>query len=100
MSKPELVWEQKFNMAARAAAETVVEELRGGGGGPYDPGMEARIAKLESSVGHVERDVADLRVEARQLRADMRQDFRITWGGLMGVALGLAALMAKGFHWL
>ncbi|MBC7950298.1 MAG: hypothetical protein H7Z12_00570 [Rhodospirillaceae bacterium] len=62
--------------------------------------MEARIAKLEASVGHVERDVSDLRAEARQLRGDMRQDFRITWGGLICVALGLAALMAKGFHWI
>lgn len=46
------------------------------------------------------RDVADLRVETRQLRADMHQDFRITWAGILAVALGLAGLLAKGFHWL
>lgn len=48
----------------------------------------------------MERDVSDMRVELRQLRADQRADFRLTWGALIAIALGLAGLMAKGFGWL
>lgn len=51
-------------------------------------------------MSHLERDVADLRTEMRQLRTDQRSDFRLTWGALIGLGLGLAGLMAKGFHWL
>jgi len=40
-------------MAAQAGGEkgasVAIEKLRGGGAGPYDPGMDTRIAKLEGS---------------------------------------------------
>lgn len=70
----------------------------GDGGGTIDP-MEARVAKLEAAVTHIERDVADLRADMRLLRSDQRSDFRLTWGAVIAAALGLAGLMAKGFHW-
>jgi hypothetical protein len=50
--------------------------------------------------------LADLRNEVRETnrRADALRDavetnFRITFGALITTTLGLAALMAKGFHW-
>jgi hypothetical protein len=72
----------------------------GGHGGGDDRGMEARIARLEAATAHVEKDIGDVKTELRALRSDQRSDFRLTWGAVIAVALGLAALMAKGFGWL
>jgi len=41
-----------------------------------------------------------VKADVRGLRADARTDFRILFGAIIAVALGLAGLMAKGFHWL
>lgn len=71
-----------------------------GGGGPHDPGMEARVAKLESDVEYVKRDIAEIKSDLKDLRKDQQNDFRILFGALIFVALGLAGLLAKGFHWL
>ena len=35
--------------------------LAGGGSGPHDPGMEARLAKLESEVAHISEGVSEIR---------------------------------------
>ena len=70
------------------------------GGGPPDNGdMEARIAKLESAVDYVKRDITDIKLDLRDIKKDAREDFRILAGMLIAVAIGLAGLMAKGFHW-
>lgn len=70
------------------------------GRGGDDGGMEARIAKLESDVAHVQRDISDIKDDIREMKRDQRTDFRLTWGALIFVALGLAGLLAKGFKWL
>jgi len=62
--------------------------------------MEARVAKLESTTEYIQRDIAELKVDARELRQDLKTDFRILFGAIIAVALGLAGLMAKGFGWL
>jgi tetrahydromethanopterin S-methyltransferase subunit F len=62
--------------------------------------MEARIAKLEAAVSHIERDVSELRQDVREIKRDQRADFRLMFGAIIAVALGLAGLMAKGFKWL
>jgi hypothetical protein len=69
--------------------------------------MEVRVARLETSVEHIERDIAEMKVDARSMRQSIDQlrdrveaDFRITWAGIMALGLGLAGLMAKGFGWL
>jgi hypothetical protein len=62
--------------------------------------MEARVARLEASIEHIERDIAEIKADARSTRARMESDFRITWAGIMALGLGLAGLMAKGFGWL
>lgn len=40
---------------------------KGGGGDNYD-GMEARIARLEASAAHLERDVGEMRVDMKDAR--------------------------------
>ena len=62
--------------------------------------MEARLAKVESCVEHLQRDVADIKKGLADARKEHQTDFRILFGALITVALGLAALMAKGFGWL
>ncbi len=66
----------------------------------YYVAMEARIAKLEAAVEFMQRDIRDLKEDMRALRKDLSTDFRILFGALISVALGLSAIMAKGFGWL
>jgi hypothetical protein len=67
------------------------------GGGGFN--MEARVAKLEASVEHIQRDTADIKSDIRTLRDNARTDFRILFGAIIAATLGLAGLMARGFHW-
>ena len=62
-------------------------------------GLEARVAKLEAAV-EFQRSIAEIRTELQILRANARSDFRLIFAALLAVALGLAWLLAKGFHWL
>lgn len=57
--------------------------------------MEARVARLEASVEHIERDIAEMKIDGRSLRDRVERDFRITWAGIMALGLGLAGLMAS-----
>ena len=86
--------EQKVNELALKSA---------GGGGTFD-GMEPRVAKLEAAVEHIEEDVGDIKTDIRGLRGDISTirtlDFRILFGAIITATLGLALIMAKGFHWL
>ncbi len=80
-----------------------VEERRGsldkGPRPPDDDPMEARVAKLESAVEYIQRDIGELKDDVREIRRDMRTDFRLLFGAIIATALSLAGLMAKGFHW-
>ncbi len=62
--------------------------------------MEARVAKLEAATEHMREDVRDIKVDLRSIRDNARTDFRLLFGALIAVALGLAGLMAHGFKWL
>ena len=68
----------------------------GFGGG----GMDARLAKLEVLADHIQSDLKDVKQDMREIKKDAKEDFRVLFGSLILVALGLAGLMAKGFHWL
>jgi hypothetical protein len=78
----------------------LAEKVAPSGGGPHDPGMEVRVAKLESDVGHIQRDIGEIKTDVREIRKALETDFRLLFGALIVVALGLAGVMAKGFHWL
>lgn len=70
------------------------------GGGDDDGRMEARVAKLEASVEHIQRDLQEIKQDLREIKRDARSDFKLFFGALISVALGLAGMMAKGFHWI
>lgn len=76
------------------------EALKHGGGDGTSDNMEARVAKLEASSEFIQREIADVKSDIRGLRSDARTDFRILFGAIITVAIGLAALMAKGFGWI
>jgi hypothetical protein len=72
--------------------------------------MEARVAVLEEIASATKATLAELKSGQDRLRDELRtgldaardrqeRDFRLTFGALIGVALGLAAIMAKGFKW-
>jgi len=69
--------------------------------------MEARLAVLEQIaastkdvLSELRTDIRELRTDMRDLRQDQKSDFRLTFGALITVAIGLAGLMAHGFKWL
>lgn len=57
------------------------------------------MAKVEASLEHIGREMSDVKTELRSLRDNARTDFRVVFGAIIAVALGLAGMMAKGFHW-
>ena|SRR5690606_18877563 len=67
-------------------------------------GMESRIARLETTVEYIQRDIVEMKGHINALRTDVSgirtTDFRLTFGAIITVALGLAGLMAKGFGWI
>ncbi|KJV33228.1 hypothetical protein VI08_11705 [Luteibacter yeojuensis] len=69
--------------------------------------LDARVSKLETAMDYVRDDIRNLRLELRDTRNelrgeihDVRTDVRLVLGSLITVGLGLAGMMAKGFHWL
>lgn len=73
-----------------------------GGPGDGDGGSHtaARLAKLEAAVEHIQSDIGDAKKDIREIKSAAQTDFRILFGAIIFVALGLAGLMAKGFKWL
>ncbi|MCU5772740.1 hypothetical protein N5923_12385 [Erwiniaceae bacterium BAC15a-03b] len=81
-------------------------------------GMETRVAKLETNVEHIKNSITDIKhdirefkgevqefkksvhAEFKEVRRQARTDFRLLFGTIITVALGMAGLMAKGFQWL
>jgi hypothetical protein len=101
-----------------------MNNVAGGGGSPQDRGMEARLAVLEEIAAATRQSVADQRADTNRrfdevnhrfeevnrrfdavdrrfdsMRDALERDFRLLFGAIITVALGLAALMAKSFHW-
>jgi hypothetical protein len=62
--------------------------------------MEAKVAKLENAVEHMQRDISEIKIDIREIQKDFRTDFRLLFGAIIAVALGLTGLIAKGFHWV
>ena len=69
-----------------------------------DSRMEPRLAKLETAVDFIQRDIKELKDDMRAVKSDINSirtpDFRLLFGAIIAVASGLAGLMSKGFHWL
>jgi tetrahydromethanopterin S-methyltransferase subunit F len=69
----------------------------GGNGGGNS--MESRVAKLEADVEHIKNSLKDIKDDVREIKRDARVDFRLLFGAIIATTLGLAGIMAKGFHW-
>ena len=65
-----------------------------------EPPMEARLAKLEASTEHVQCDVSEIKIDIRRIRDIIDSNFKLSFGGSIFVALGLAGIMSRGFGWL
>jgi hypothetical protein len=70
---------------------------------PNGGDMEARVAKLEAGMEYVQRDLAEIKLDVRAMRDSVNSirttDFRLIFGAIIAVAIGLAGLMGKGFGW-
>lgn len=82
----------------RYAERKAAEKIGSGGGGGDD--LDARVAVLENNVDHIKGDITEIKGDVKDLGRAHDRDFRILFGALIGVAIGLAGMMAKGFHWL
>ena len=73
-------------------------DFGGGGarGGSSGGGIEARIARLEAHLEHMQDDVKEIKGELKTLLWAGITGFAVTWGGIIGLAL----LAAKGFGWI
>jgi hypothetical protein len=73
-----------------------------GDGGPDGGknGLESRVAVLEAHVSHIRDDLSAIKADIRDIRNGARTDFRLLFGALIAVAVGLAGLMSRGFGWL
>jgi outer membrane murein-binding lipoprotein Lpp len=71
-------------------------------------GLEARVAELEATTEHIQSDVSDLKIEVRALRADLksevtklrsefRGDFRLMFGAILTVVMGMVGMLVKIF---
>jgi len=61
--------------------------------------MEARVAVLEEIASTLKASLIEIKTGQDRLRDAHDRDFRLTCGFIITAALGLAGLMAKGFHW-
>jgi 2-hydroxy-3-keto-5-methylthiopentenyl-1-phosphate phosphatase len=61
--------------------------------------MEARVAVLEQIAASTNEILSEIKADIREIRRDQKNDFRITFGALITLAVGMAGLMAHGFKW-
>ena len=74
--------------------------LRTGGGGPYDSGMEARVANLEQDMREVKADLTDIkitlaRLETRFDAVDAKLDAKVGHKWMLGAIFGICALILR-----
>ena len=62
--------------------------------------MAQRTGKLEADMTHVQKDIGVMKNDVSQIRERQDRDFRLLFGAVITVALGLGGLVAKSFGWL
>ena len=62
-----------------------------------DRATDARVAELEELIEHVQRDIAEIKTDLEILR---RSDLHLALMVGLVVAIAVAALVARVFHWL
>lgn len=61
--------------------------------------LEIRIAKIEIHLDYLKQNVDKIKTDIEDIKKSNQTDFRILFGALITVTIGLAGLMAKGFGW-
>jgi predicted phage-related endonuclease len=82
------------------------------------PSLPERVTRVEVTCDHILEELRELRTDFRELRNEMRElrnemrgelrdmrraattDFRILFGALIAVSVGLAGTMARAFGWI
>ena len=81
-----------------AKAIPIQQVLQSGGGGGTSDGMEARMAKVEAAVEHIQTGVYDLKNDVRELRTEVRSNFwRLISTGAGSVVLIVGMLITGYF---
>lgn len=62
--------------------------------------LNERVARVEEKINGFDRRLDLVEKDLRELIKKVDSHFMILSGMIMTVALGLAGLLAKGFHWL
>ncbi|RZI59150.1 MAG: hypothetical protein EOP37_12875 [Rubrivivax sp.] len=73
-----------------------------------DSNLPLKVATLETHVDRMQYELSEFKAEMREFRKETRaeltairtHDFRLMFGAIITVAIGVAALTAKGFHWI
>lgn len=84
------------NIARRSDANTPND----GGTEPPDMEITERVIRLEEKVTGMDKRLDLVEKDLRELARKVDVNFIITWGGLIVLGVGLAGLLAKGFHWM
>jgi len=62
--------------------------------------VEARLAKVEAAVEHIQTDNRDIKQDLRDLSKKVDNHLYLVLAAGAAAAIGLAGVMAKGFNWL
>lgn len=84
----------------RREARKIIEK---DGGGNDNGGMDdlaPRVAVLEQIAKDTQGVLKEIKDDLRAMRTSQERDFRLLFGAIITVTLGLAGLMAHGFHWI
>lgn len=100
--------DKRLSDIERLSRHEVLAKRKGNSDGNPPSGLDARLAKVEAHVEHIQTDIAEIKTDLKDLRktdiAGLRKtddsNFRILFAAIIFVALGLAGLMAKGFDWI
>lgn len=71
-----------------------------GAGGDGGDGMEPRIAKLESDVGHIQSDIGDIKIDVKAMRDKMDRLNDSIWSAKVWALLLYVALAAAILAWI
>ncbi len=77
-----------------SASEGLADSTGGGRNG-----LEARIAKVEAAMEHMQADIGDIKQDVREIRKNARSDFLWHLAALSAGFMILLGVMAKGFKW-
>ena len=82
----------KLLLRQNAALREEMDRLKSGSGGGTSGGMEARLAKLESDMEYVKRDVGELRPDVKDVRERLSR-LEVAVSSLPTKTWGVSALM-------